>query len=99
MLTARAELELEARAVAENNEGGQQQQTTLTNFDVEIIGTDISSDHEDNEGSCDDDHQLGEEEPEEEVLSEHTKKVSRGGRVIKPSRMVGGLKPGKYSKK
>jgi hypothetical protein len=72
---------------------------TLTNFDVEIRGTDISSDHEDNEESSDDDHQLGEEEPEEEVLPELTKKVSRGGRVIKPSRMVGGLKPGKYSKK
>ena len=30
------ELELEAGAVAENNEGGgQQQQTTITNFDVD----------------------------------------------------------------
>ena len=84
-----------------------------TIFDIEIVGTVIEEESNREEESVSDQEEgpeelLGEEveaQPKSSASLVHAaavkkaKLTSRGGRVIKPNQMMGGPKPGKYSKR
>ena len=84
---------------------------TTTIFDVEIVGTIVEEESNREAESVSDQEEGPEELLGEEVEAQPTssaslghavkkaKLTSRGGRVIKPNQMIGGPKPGKYSKR